>query len=114
LAETAIDHAQSAGDADLVARLVLDLGQPVWASGRGDTALRWMECLDDEVGIERYPEIAVHGALTFALLGRASEAERWAAAAERGSPEGVLPDGSTMQSSLAYLRALLARDGIEE
>jgi LuxR family maltose regulon positive regulatory protein len=114
LAETAIEHAQAAGDADLVARLVLDLAQPVWASGRVDTVLRWMEWLDDAVGIERYPEIAVHGALTFALLGRSSEAERWAAAAERGSPEGVLPDGSTMQSSLAYLRALLARHGIEE
>ena len=114
LPETAIEHAQAAGDADLVARLVLDLAQPVWASGRVDTVLRWMEWLDDEVGIERYPEIAVHGALTFALLGRSSEAERWAVAAERGSPEGVLPDGSTMQSSLAYLRALLARQGIEE
>jgi hypothetical protein len=34
LEETAIDHAQAAGDADQVARLVLQAMQPVWASGR--------------------------------------------------------------------------------
>ena len=32
--EAAIDHAQAAGDADRVARLVLQLANPVWASGR--------------------------------------------------------------------------------
>ena len=41
--EAAIDHAQAAGDADRVARLVLQLANPVWASGRCDTVLRWME-----------------------------------------------------------------------
>ncbi len=83
--ETAIDHARAAGDADLVARLVLDLAQPVWASGRVDTVLRWMEWLEAEGKVERYPDIAVHGALTYALLGRPSEAERWVAVAERGT-----------------------------
>ena len=37
--ETAIEHAQAAGDAELVARLVLNWMQPVWASGRVDTVL---------------------------------------------------------------------------
>ena len=41
--EAAIDHAQAAGDADRVARLVLQVANPVWASGRADTVLRWME-----------------------------------------------------------------------
>jgi ATP/maltotriose-dependent transcriptional regulator MalT len=36
LEETAIDHAKAAGDADQIARLVLQVMQPVWASGRGD------------------------------------------------------------------------------
>ena len=48
--EAAIEHAQAAGDADLVARLVLDLAQPVWASGRVDTVLRWMEWLEGPNG----------------------------------------------------------------
>ena len=43
--EDAIEHAQAAGDADRVATLILELVSPVWASGRVDTVLRWMEWL---------------------------------------------------------------------
>jgi LuxR family maltose regulon positive regulatory protein len=114
LEETAIEHAQAAGDADQVARLVLKVMQPVWASGRVDTVLRWMEWFERGQLMERYPAVAVHGALIFALLGRAIRAEHWAAAAERAPREGRLPDGSTMESYLAYLRAILCRDGVAE
>jgi LuxR family transcriptional regulator, maltose regulon positive regulatory protein len=110
--EAAIRHAQAAGDYDRVARLVLELAQPVWASGRVETVLRWMEWLRDVTSAEHYGAIAVHGSLIFALLGQPSEAERWAAAAERATPVGILPDGSTMQGTLAYLRAILCRDGV--
>jgi LuxR family transcriptional regulator, maltose regulon positive regulatory protein len=112
--ETAIEHAQAAGDYDRVARLLLELAQPVWAGGRVETVLRWMEWLRDVTSAEHYGAIAVHGSLIFALLGRPSEAERWAASAERASPGGILPDGSTMEATLAYLRAILCRDGIGE
>jgi LuxR family transcriptional regulator, maltose regulon positive regulatory protein len=112
LEETAIDHAQAAGDADQVAWLVLQVSQPVWVSGRVDTILRWMEWFEREQLMERYPAVAAHGALIFALLGRATKAEQWAAAAERASPGGRLPDGSTVESNLAYLRAILCRDGV--
>ena len=110
--EAAIRHAQAAADYDRVARLVLELAQPVWASGRVETVLRWMEWLRDVTSAEHYGAIAVHGSLIFALLGQPSEAERWAAAAERATPGGILPDGSTMQGTLAYLRAILCRDGV--
>ncbi len=110
--ETAINHARAAGDYDRVARLLLDLAQPVWASGRVETVLRWMEWLRDITSAEHYGAIAVHGSLIFALLGQSGEAERWAAAAERASPTGILPDGSTMEGTLAYLRAILCRDGV--
>jgi LuxR family maltose regulon positive regulatory protein len=63
---------------------------------------------------EYYGAIAAHGCLIFALLGQPSEAERWAAAADRASRAGVLPDGSTVEATLAYLRALLCRNGISE
>src|SRR5215467_10928002 len=63
---------------------------------------------------EHYGAIAAHGSLLFALLGQPSEAERWATAAERASPAGILPDGSTMKATLAYMRANLCRDGIAE
>ncbi len=111
--EAAIGHAQAAGDYDRVARLVLELAQPVWASGRVETVLRWMEWLRNMPSAENYGAIAVHGSLIFALLGRPGEAGRWAAAAERASPAGILPDGSTMRGTLAYLRANWCRDGVD-
>jgi LuxR family maltose regulon positive regulatory protein len=112
LPELAVDHARAAGDTDLVARLVLGVMQPVWAGGRVDTVLGWMEWFEERGLIERYPAVTVHGALIFALLGRPAKAERWAAAAERAPATGRLPDGSTMESYLSYLRALLCRDGV--
>ena len=114
LPELAIDHAQKGGDSDRVARLVLGVMQPVWASGRVDTVLRWMQWFEQRNLVEQYPAVAVHGALIFALLGRPIEAERWAAAAESAPPTGTLPDGSTMESYLAYLRAILCRDGVDQ
>ena len=110
--EAAVEHAQAAGDYDRLARLVLGLQQQVWASGRVETVLRWMEWLRDITSAEHYGAIAVHGSLIFALLGLPAEAERWAASAERASPTGILPDGSTMEGTLAYLRAILCRDGV--
>jgi LuxR family maltose regulon positive regulatory protein len=111
--ETAIDHAQAAGDADRVARVTLNVANSVWASGRADTVLRWMKWFDDQGLVERYPGIAVHGALMFALMGRPAETERWAAAAERAPSGGTLDDGNTVEGTVAYLRALLARDGVD-
>jgi LuxR family maltose regulon positive regulatory protein len=70
-----------------------------------------MEWLRDVTSAEHYGAIAAHGALIFALLGHTGEAERWVAAAERASPTGILPDGSTMEGTLAYLRACLCRHG---
>ncbi len=110
--ETAIEHAQAAGDAERVARLVLQWMQPVWASGRVDTVLGWMEWLEDKTWVEHYSAIAVHGALILALLGRPGGAERWAAAAEGAASPGTLPDGDTTEGLLAYLRALLGRHGV--
>jgi LuxR family transcriptional regulator, maltose regulon positive regulatory protein len=110
--EVAIEHARWANDLDRQARLVLELANPVWASGRVETVLHWMEDLRGKTSAQYYGAIAVHGALIFALHGQAGEAERWAAAAERASAEGILPDGNTMRGTLAYLRALLVRDGV--
>ncbi len=111
--EAAIEHAQAAGDADTVARLVLQICNPVWASGRTDTVRRWMEWFEANDLIERYPGIAVTGALQFAIDGRPAATERWADAAEATSTTGALSDGSTIEGMVAYLRANLCRDGLE-
>lgn len=112
--EAAIDHAMAAGDAGRVARLVLNRMQPVWASGRIDTVLSWMQWLEGRSGVEHYSGVAAHAALILALLGRPGEAERWAAAAERDTAAGTLPDGNTMAATLAYMQALLCRRGVAQ
>ena len=113
LPETAIDHAQAAGDPDRVARLVRELAQPAYAAGRFSTVRRWLAWFEDQGLVQRYPPVAVQGAWLHALVGQPADAERWADAAERSSFAGTLPDGSTTESWVALLRALLCRDGIE-
>jgi LuxR family maltose regulon positive regulatory protein len=112
--EAALGHFQAAGDGDDVARLVLDLAQPTWASGRVDTVKRWMDWFEERRLVSRYPEVAIHGALIHALLGHTAEADRWVAAAEAAPRAGTLSDGSTTESLYAYLSALLARDGVAQ
>jgi LuxR family transcriptional regulator, maltose regulon positive regulatory protein len=111
MAESAVEHADAARDTDRVARLVLQLMQPVWASGRIETVRGWMELLDKRPRVPYYAAIAAHGALILALLGRAPEAERWVGVAESLPAAGTLPDGSTVASAVAYLRAILCREG---
>ena len=113
LPETAIDHAQAAGDPDRVARLVRGLAQPAYAAGRFSTVRRWLAWFEDQGLVQRYPPVAVQGAWLHALVGQPADAERWADAAERSSFIGTLPDGSTTESWVALLRALLCRDGVE-
>ncbi|HEX3214946.1 MAG TPA: LuxR C-terminal-related transcriptional regulator, partial [Actinomycetota bacterium] len=119
LAELAIDHAQAAGDADRVARLVARLIQPTYAAGRVDTVLRWLAWFEDQGLVEHDLSVAVLGAWVQALVGQPAGAERWADAAERrgaaaeaASVAQTPPDGSTMESYLAMLRGLLCRNGL--
>jgi LuxR family transcriptional regulator, maltose regulon positive regulatory protein len=112
--EAAIEHAQAANDANWVARLVLKWMQPVWASGRVDTVLDWMEWLEDKTWVEHYSAIAAHGALILGMLGRPGAAERWAAAAELAASSAVLPNGDTMEGVLFFMQAVLCRRGLTQ
>jgi LuxR family transcriptional regulator, maltose regulon positive regulatory protein len=114
LPELAIDHAQAAGDADQVARLVESLAFPVYASGRAQTARRWFQWFEDQGLIERYPLIAIQGAFLQALAGQPDDIERWAAAAEQGLGATTFAKSSTMEPWMALLRALLCRDGVDK
>jgi LuxR family transcriptional regulator, maltose regulon positive regulatory protein len=111
--EKAVGYAQGAGDVDRVAWLLERCIQPAHQSGRAATAERWLEWMDRRGGLEGYPAVAVLGALVAAVQGRPGEAERWADAAERGSCEGALADGSpSIESWLALLRGLNCRRGV--
>jgi LuxR family transcriptional regulator, maltose regulon positive regulatory protein len=112
LPEAAVDHALAAGDADRAARLVSGLAQGTYAAGRVETATGWLDWFERNGTIERYPHIAILGAIAEALLGRPAGADRWADAAEKGTFDEPLPDGSRLDSWLALLSALLCRRGI--
>jgi LuxR family maltose regulon positive regulatory protein len=77
-----------------------------------DTALRWLGWFEARGVIEQYPQVAVVGALIHATLGHLADAERCADAAESGSFDGPLPDGSPIDSWIAVVEALLCRRGV--
>jgi LuxR family transcriptional regulator, maltose regulon positive regulatory protein len=115
LPEAAIDYAMEAGDADLVARGVEQVAVAVYRSGRLATVQRWFDWFDKGGLLQRYPAVAVIGAWVQALGGHAVAAERWADAAERGSYDGALPDGSlSIDGWRALLRAKLCRHGVKQ
>jgi LuxR family maltose regulon positive regulatory protein len=112
LPEMAIDHAQAAGDADQVARLVGTHMQAAYADGRLETVCRWLQWFDDRELIERYPAVAILGAVIQALMGQGAAAERWVAGAEAAPSGMTAPDGSKIGAWQALLAAFLCRKGI--
>jgi LuxR family maltose regulon positive regulatory protein len=111
--EEAIDHAAAADDSERVARIVLDVMQPVWADGRVETVRSWLELLEGRSIGPYAAAVAAHGALIFALLGRPRESDRWVGVTESAPTSGALPDGSTVAGTVAYMRANLGRGGLE-
>jgi LuxR family maltose regulon positive regulatory protein len=115
LAEAAIGYAMDAGDANLAAQGLEEAVISVYRSGRLATVQRWFDWFDDHSLIQQYPAVAVLGAWVQALGGHAAAAERWADAAERGSYDGMLPDGSaSIEGWRALLRAKLCRHGVAQ
>jgi LuxR family maltose regulon positive regulatory protein len=112
--EGAIDHARAGRDTARAARLVGALAQPAFANGRVDTVLGWINWLETTSRVDHYPAVAAYASLIFSQLGRAVDAERWAAASERAPSDDVLDDGSTVGGLQAYLRVFQCRDGIEQ
>lgn len=112
--ERAIPYAQQAEDVGRVARLVAHCALPAYQSGRVTTAEGWLRWLESRGAMEHNAAVAVLGAILATLEGNAPAAERWAAAAEHGTYEGALPDGSaSIDSWRALLGALRCARGVE-
>ena len=112
--ENAIGHAQKAGDADRVARIVAAVLTPVYASGRVSTVRDWLDWFEQHGVIEQYPAISVQAALFTAFLGQPARAESWAAAAEAAEGSASTLGGEPTEAWLALLRAFLCRHGIQQ
>lgn len=113
--ESALLHAEGAGDTDRLARIVAAIALPAYYRGRIETVEGWLAAFDDETRLERYPTIGVIGGWIHALRGRPAAAERWLAAAERGTSVETTPNREASAGpSIALLRAALCRDGVDQ
>ena len=111
--EAAVAYAQQAGDEEYVARLVGAYGVFEYNRARAATVDGWLIWLEQRGALEREPLAAVLGAWVSALLGKSAEAERWAAAAERGIADSGSEDGENVEPWLRVLRAAECRHGID-
>jgi LuxR family maltose regulon positive regulatory protein len=116
LAEEAIDYAMAAGDADRVARLVVDVALPTYEAGRFSTLQRWFDWLEQRGLADRHKAIALLGAWVNALAGRPAAAERWTEASEYWPSDDPPAEGVLLpvDGSLALLKAALCRHGVKE
>lgn len=112
--DRAIDHAQAAGDADRAARVWGQTAPATYGAGRVDTADRWFSWFQEQKVLDRYPYVAVLGALMQAFAGGRARAQLLADAAEAGDPDGRAPDGSPLSAWVAVMEACLCRSGVHQ
>jgi LuxR family maltose regulon positive regulatory protein len=113
LPEPAICHALAAGDVVAAAHLVSRYGRLLMDAGRIEEVRAWVDALG-EGAPERYPPLAVTAAWAAGLSGDVPGALRYLLAAERGSFQGPLPDGSSsLASGAAMVHATMAPRGVE-
>jgi LuxR family maltose regulon positive regulatory protein len=111
--EKAIEHALAGGDTLATAHLINRHAQAFVVAGRIRTVRRWVETLDQD-GLVSYPPLAITAAWILALIGDSHGAQRCLYAAERGSFDGPLPDGSSsLTSAITVLRASLGTLGVD-
>ncbi|MET0145718.1 MAG: LuxR C-terminal-related transcriptional regulator [Ilumatobacteraceae bacterium] len=112
--QTAITHAQAAGDDERVAHLVTWIAQPTYQAGQAETTRRWFSWFTSQGSIDSHPQIAVMAAMLETLQGQPAAAQEWADAADAGTYQGPLPDGGTVESWIVALRVLRCPDGVAQ
>jgi LuxR family maltose regulon positive regulatory protein len=113
--ETALRYAREAEDVDRVARLVSLLAQPMYAAGRAETLMAWLDWVDRRGGVEAHPVIAALAGYICALTGRPAAADRWADLAERSADRPPVPGEEVrFPMWLASLRGMMCRNGMEQ
>lgn len=113
--EAALRYGREAGDVDRVARIAVALAQPMYAAGRADTVLGWLEWLDERGATGRHPAVAAVGAYVSALAGRPAAADRWADLAEScaaGRPDA--DEDGVFAMWLATARGMMCRRGVAQ
>ena len=89
--ETALEYAMLGGDFDLAARLLPQLAQRAYNSGRIGTLRRWFEAIDQGGLPLHHSDVAVVGAILFSLLDDPAQADHWAKYLSDSPPDSA-PD----------------------
>ena len=110
--ETALEYAMLAGDIDLAARLLPQLAQRAYNSGRVGSLRRWFEALDQGGVPLHHSDVAVVGAILFSLLDDPAQADHWAQYLSDTPPDSA-PDAHAM-AMFRFGRAFLCRSGVEQ
>jgi LuxR family maltose regulon positive regulatory protein len=115
LPEEAMEYTIAAGDVDMAAALVGQLGVRAYRQGKAAAVQRWLRWLEDRGETEGHPMVAVLAGLLSTATGRAAEAERWADVVDRwqyGEASG--PDDPAAEAWAALLRAVLCQHGVKQ
>jgi LuxR family maltose regulon positive regulatory protein len=110
--ETALEYAMLAGDTDLAAKLLPQLAQRAYNSGRVGSLRRWFEAIDQGDVPLHHSDVAVVGAILFSLLDDPAQADHWAQYLNDW-PASDAPDAHAM-AMLRFGRAFLCRGGVEQ
>ena len=108
----AFTYAYEGGDLAQAGRVALAHRDEFARRGQVESVRLWLaRCTDEEIESDAQLSLAATWASFYG--GDAARAMRFLAAAERGSLDGPSPDGaSSLRSSVAIMRTLLAPDGI--
>jgi LuxR family transcriptional regulator, maltose regulon positive regulatory protein len=108
----AFQYAHESGELAQAGRIALAHRDEFAMRGQSESVRLWLErCTDEEIDSD--PRLALAAAWGFFYGGDAARARRFIAAAERWPLDEASPDGaSSLRSSLASLRTILAPDGI--
>jgi LuxR family transcriptional regulator, maltose regulon positive regulatory protein len=108
----AFAYAHESGDLEQAGRIALAHRDEFARRGQGESVRLWLErCTDEEIASNA--QLALAATWVFLYGGDVVRARRFIAAAERGPLDGASPDGaSSLRSSVANIRTVLAPDGI--
>ena len=113
--EAAMNHADAAGDARRVARVLTTIALPMYHGGRVEAVEGWLDRFEGPGLLERHPTVAVQGAWIQTLRARPLDARRWLAAADaavRRRPASTR--AASLESWRATIRAWSCKRGASQ
>jgi LuxR family transcriptional regulator, maltose regulon positive regulatory protein len=112
-AAAALEHANAAGYAARAATIITAVALPASARGPVASIERSVARFEKAHQLDRYPAVALHGSWIHAFRGRAADAERYLAIAERAA-QGPGRHAAPFRPRVAVVRAALCRGGPQQ